>query len=80
MFRLKEMPRIRAMDYIHCSAPTFKAAQDSPTDALVVRAAIFQTVNDVPYLLILKRAATDSMPNRWEPPGGTYCRKNCTIT
>ncbi|KAF2155047.1 hypothetical protein K461DRAFT_276235 [Myriangium duriaei CBS 260.36] len=70
MYRLKEMPPVRAMNFIHAPPQALKDAYPDPTDALCVRAAIFRTMNDDPYLLVLQRASTDSMPNRWELPGG----------
>jgi len=70
MFRLKEKPPVAAMDFVQCVPDTFKAAFDNKPDGLVMRAAVFCTIDDVTYLLLLKRAETDSLPGRWELPGG----------
>ncbi|PNS14657.1 hypothetical protein CAC42_1679 [Sphaceloma murrayae] len=70
MFRLKEMPSVRAMDYIHLPAASYKSAQPVQTDLLGARAAIFRVTGGEHRLLILQRAETDSLPGCWELPGG----------
>ncbi|KAF2219626.1 NUDIX hydrolase domain-like protein [Elsinoe ampelina] len=70
MFRLKEMPRVRALDYIHSPPVAFKSAQPTQTDMLAVRAAIFRIINGKSHLLLLQRSGNDSLPGCWELPGG----------
>ncbi|KAG8630529.1 hypothetical protein KVT40_002148 [Elsinoe batatas] len=70
MFRLKEMPRVRALDYIHSPPVAFKSAQPAQTDMLAIRAAIFRIIDGKSHLLLLQRSETDSLPGCWELPGG----------
>lgn len=64
------MPPTRHLEFIHSPLHTVKAAQSIPTHGVAIRAAIFRTIDENPHLLVLQRASTDSMPNRWEFPGG----------
>ncbi|KAF4556387.1 Hypothetical protein D9617_1g082640 [Elsinoe fawcettii] len=70
MFRLTEMPRVKALDYIHSPPVSFKSAQPQRTDMLAVRAAIFRMIKGEPHLLLLQRSESDSLPGCWELPGG----------
>ena len=71
MYRLKERPAIRAMEYITSMPHTLLAAQRVPKDLLGVGAAVFcGDEQGVPRLLLLQRSESDSMPGNWELPGG----------
>ncbi|TKX24696.1 NUDIX domain-containing protein 5 [Elsinoe australis] len=70
MFRLKEMPRPLAMDYIQMPASAFRSAQATQTDMLAARAAIFRMIKGTPHLLLVQRSESDSNPGCWELPGG----------
>jgi 8-oxo-dGTP pyrophosphatase MutT (NUDIX family) len=69
-----------AFDFtFHPSASPFTASQQSYLSAhpdarynyIATGALVFDTTNpSVPRLLLLQRSASDSMPNRWEIPGG----------
>ena len=72
MFKLKERPPVAAIDYVSCLPSTYIAAFEEKPDGIAVRAAVFRTIQGCPYLLILKRSETDSLPGRWELPGGEY--------
>ena len=70
MFRLKKTQHISATNYATHHLQTFINQLDFKFDVLVTGAAVFRTINDIPYLLILKRSQTDSLPGLWELPGG----------
>lgn len=70
MFRLKERPPVAAIKIIASPKESFLSALPEKYDMLVVGAAIFQVQNEQSYLLILMRAECDSLPGRWELPGG----------
>jgi len=71
MYRLKEPPVTRAINYVSCMPATFLAVLEDRPDTLVVRSAVFHVVDGEAHLLLLKRSETDSLPGRWELPGGT---------
>ncbi|KAF2731810.1 hypothetical protein EJ04DRAFT_514289 [Polyplosphaeria fusca] len=54
------------------SPKTYLASHpDSPFDFLATGTLVFDTSNkSTPLILLLQRSASDSMPNRWEIPGG----------
>ena len=70
MYRLKERPAIRAMEFITSFPDTLLAAQHTPKDLLGVGAAVFCVDKGEPLLLLLQRSESDSMPGKWELPGG----------
>jgi len=70
MYRLKEIPAVRAIDFVHSSGSTLIKAQWEPVDVLLVRAAIFDVIDGVPHVLLLQRTSTDSLAGHWEFPGG----------
>jgi len=72
MFKLKERPPVAAIDYVSCLPSTYIETLEQKPDGLAVRAAVFRTIHGCPYVLILKRSETDSLPGRWELPGGEY--------
>lgn len=57
--------------YEDCLA-TFNERLSTPLDGLATGAIVFKTYHDDPRprILLVQRASTDSMPNRWEAPGG----------
>ena len=71
MYRLKERPGVKAIEFIN--GPPFKylAALTERYEALGVGAAIFSDLDGVSRLLLLQRSESDSLPGKWEFPGGT---------
>lgn len=72
MFKLKERPPIPAIKYVASPKESFLSALPERYDLLVVGAAIFYNHDDKSYLLLMKRAETDSLPGKWELPGGQW--------
>lgn len=51
---------------------TLNATLSTPLDGLATGAIVFRTYRDDPQprMLLVQRSSSDSMPNRWEIPGG----------
>ncbi|KAF4119782.1 8-oxo-dGTP pyrophosphatase MutT, NUDIX family [Geosmithia morbida] len=66
-----DVPRTRWLDS--------QAAQGTMLNGLMTSAIVFDTDQERRRILLLKRAAHDSMPNRWEPPGGGVDAEDASI-
>ncbi|OLN83747.1 hypothetical protein CCHL11_08749 [Colletotrichum chlorophyti] len=63
-FNLTYPPSLEAYN---TPAAAYLATHSKPWDGLATAALVFDSRGRI---LLLQRAAHDSMPNRWEPPGG----------
>lgn len=70
MYRRIDTPHIKAIDWLYRSPESFLQAQQDKVDQLGVGAAVFRTIDNVPYLLLIRRGKHDSLPGLWELPGG----------